>query len=276
MARAYFELHRHDEALEAVHRALAKAYGGRKLQIRMLEADILMARGRQGEAKRALERALVEAKETPLPARYFRTREQLGSGWQQRRERAFPGAGRLLIAGRAGDPVRVSAAMIQIGDRIPDATLFESTEFGEACPVAPKKVSVAESIRGKRIVIFGLPGAYTPTCSAKHVPGYVAQYDALRAKNIDEIWCLSVNDGYVMAAWGRDEKALGKVRMLGDGSAELTKKLGLENDLSASGMGIRTRRFSMLIDDGVVKQLNVEAPSKFEVSDAETMLKQLG
>jgi glutaredoxin/glutathione-dependent peroxiredoxin len=166
--------------------------------------------------------------------------------------------------------------MIQIGNRIPDATLFETTEFGEACPVPPKGFSVAEATRGKRIVIFGLPGAYTPTCSAKHVPGYVAQLDAFKAKKIDEIWCVSVNDGYVMAAWGRDEKALGKVRMLGDGSAQFTKRLGLERDLSDSGMGIRSHRYSLLVDDGVVKQVNVEAPGKFEVSDAETMLKQLG
>jgi peroxiredoxin len=166
--------------------------------------------------------------------------------------------------------------MIQIGDRIPDATLFESTEFGEACPVAPKRLSVAEALSGKRVVIFGLPGAYTPTCSAKHVPGYVRHHDDLRAKKVDEIWCVSVNDGYVMAAWGRDEKALGKVRMLGDGSAELIKKLGLDEDKTAAGMGIRSRRFSMLVDDGIVKQLNVEGPGKFEVSDAETMLKQLG
>jgi peroxiredoxin len=166
--------------------------------------------------------------------------------------------------------------MIQIGERIPDATLFESTEFGEACPVSPKRVSVGEAVSGKRIVIFGLPGAYTPTCSGKHVPGYLLHYDDLRAKKVDEIWCLSVNDGYVMAAWGRDQKALGKIRMLGDGSGELTKKLGLENDMSDAGMGIRTRRFSMLVDDGVVKQVNVEAKGKFEVSDAATMLKQLG
>jgi len=166
--------------------------------------------------------------------------------------------------------------MINIGDRIPDATLFESTEFGEACPVSPKKIAVAEATAGKRIVIFGLPGAYTPTCSAKHVPGYVSEHDALKSKNVDEVWCISVNDGYVMAAWGRDQKALGKVRFLGDGSGELTKKLGLEADLSGAGLGLRTRRFSMLVDDGVVKQLNVEAPGKFEVSDAGTMLKQLG
>jgi peroxiredoxin len=165
--------------------------------------------------------------------------------------------------------------MIKIGDRIPDATLHETLEFGDACPLNPKPVSVAEATKGKRVVIFGLPGAFTPTCSAKHVPGYVASHDDLKSKKVDEIWCISVNDGYVMAAWGRDEKAIGKVRMLGDGSADFTKKLGLELDLTANGMGLRMKRFSMLVDDGVVKQLNVEAPGKFEVSDAATMLKQL-
>lgn len=165
---------------------------------------------------------------------------------------------------------------IKIGDRVPEATLYESTEMGEACPVSPSPVEVGAATKGKRVVVFGLPGAYTPTCSAQHVPGYVASLDALKAKGIDEVWCVSVNDGYVMAAWGRDEKALGKIRMLGDGSADFTKKLGLELDLSTKGMGIRMRRFSMLVDDGVVKSLNIEAPGKFEVSDAATMLKQLG
>jgi peroxiredoxin len=165
--------------------------------------------------------------------------------------------------------------MITIGERLPDATLMETTEFGEACPLSPKPVNTAEAAKGKRIVIFGLPGAYTPTCSAKHVPGYVGNLDALKARGIDEIWCVSVNDAYVMAAWGRDQGAIGKVRMLGDGSADLTKKLGLDADLSKSGMGIRARRFSLLVEDGVVKQVNVEQPGKFEVSNAETMLAQL-
>ena len=164
---------------------------------------------------------------------------------------------------------------IQPGDRLPDATLYESTEFGEACPLAPAKVSTAEAARGKKIVIFGLPGAYTPTCSAKHVPSYLKNLDALKAKGIDEIWCISVNDGYVMAAWGRDEDGLGKIRFLGDGSADLTKKLGLELDLTAGGMGVRSKRFSMLVEDGVVKKVNVEAPGKFEVSDGGTMLGQV-
>jgi len=166
--------------------------------------------------------------------------------------------------------------MIKPGDRLPDATLHETTEFGEACPVRPKPVSVAEATRGKRVVVFGVPGAYTPTCSAQHVPGYVQQAPALKAKGVDEIWCIAVNDAFVMAAWGRDEKALDAVRFLGDGSAELTRKLGLELDLEKAGLGLRMQRFSMLVEDGVVKTLNVEAGGKFEVSNAETMLQQLG
>ena len=165
--------------------------------------------------------------------------------------------------------------MIQIGEQLPEATLFETTEFGEACPLNPKPVSVREATQGKRIVVFGVPGAYTPTCSAKHVPGYVEQLSAIKAKKVDEVWCIAVNDAFVMAAWGRDEKAIGKVRMLGDGSADFTKKLGLELDLAKNGMGLRSQRFSMLVDNGVVKQLNVEQGGKFEVSDAGTMLKQL-
>jgi peroxiredoxin len=165
--------------------------------------------------------------------------------------------------------------MITIGEKLPEATLMETTEFGDACPLSPKPVNTVEAAKGKRIVIFGLPGAYTPTCSAKHVPGYIANLDALKARGIDEIWCVSVNDAYVMAAWGRDQDAIGKIRMLGDGSGELTKKLGLDADLSKSGMGLRSRRFSMLVDDGVVKQVNVEQAGKFEVSNAETILGQL-
>jgi peroxiredoxin len=166
--------------------------------------------------------------------------------------------------------------MITIGDNLPEATLMETTEFGDACPLSPKPVNTAAAAKGKRIVLFGLPGAYTPTCSAKHVPGYVANLDALKARGVDEIWCVSVNDAYVMAAWGRDQDAIGKIRMLGDGSAELAKKLGLDRDLTKDGMGIRSRRFSLLVEDGVVKRVNVEQPGKFEVSNAETMLTQLG
>lgn len=165
---------------------------------------------------------------------------------------------------------------IQIGDTFPDATLRETVQFGDACPLAPEAFSAQKALEGKKVVIFGLPGAYTPTCSAQHVPGYVANLDALKAKGVDEVWCVSVNDAFVMAAWGKDLGAIGKVRMLGDGSAELTKKLGLEVDLSGGGMGLRSQRYSLLVDQGVVKQVNVEQPRKFEVSNAETMLTQLG
>lgn len=163
---------------------------------------------------------------------------------------------------------------INIGERVPEAILLESTEFGEACPVAPKQVSTTAALQGKRVVIFGVPGAFTPTCSAKHVPGYLANLAELKAKKVDEVWCVAVNDGFVMAAWGRDLGAIGKVRMLGDGSADLARKLGIE--IEVPGMGVRVRRFSMFVDDGVVKSIHVEAPGKFEVSDAATMLKQLG
>ncbi|TMH99130.1 MAG: peroxiredoxin [Betaproteobacteria bacterium] len=151
---------------------------------------------------------------------------------------------------------------IKVGDRLPEGKLMESTEFdsGTQCAMPPKEVNVGDAVRGKKIAIFGLPGAYTPTCSAKHVPSYVQNLDAL--KN--------------MAHWGRDQKALGKIRFLGDGSAQWTKALGLELDLNPRGMGTRMQRFSMLVDNGVVKQLNIEGPGKFEVSDAGTLLRQLG
>jgi peroxiredoxin len=166
--------------------------------------------------------------------------------------------------------------MIKVGDHLPEGTLTEFIETETAgCSLGPNSFKVSDLVKGKKIAIFGLPGAYTPTCSAKHVPSYVANYDKLKAKGVDEIWCISVNDAFVMGAWGRDQKATGKIRMMADGSAEFTKKLGLELDLTARGMGMRMNRISMLVDDGAVKQLNVEGPGKFEVSDAETMLKQM-
>jgi len=159
--------------------------------------------------------------------------------------------------------------MIQAGDKLPNGTLFEMSADG------PKPVSVEDLVKGRRVVIFGLPGAFTPTCSAKHLPGYVSLADRLKAKNIDEIVCLSVNDAFVMGAWGKEQGVEGKVRMLADGSAAFSRAMGLELDLTERGMGIRCQRFSMLVDDGVVKSLNLEAPGKFEVSDAETMLGQI-
>jgi len=166
---------------------------------------------------------------------------------------------------------------IKVGDRLPEGTLSEYIEVeGNGCTVGPNEFKVSDLTKGRKVVIFGLPGAFTPTCSAKHVPSYVANHDQLKAKNVDEVWCLAVNDAFVMGAWGREQKASGKVRMMGDGSAKYTKALGLEFDLDARGMGTRCQRFSMLVDDGVVKALNIEAPGKYEVSGAETMLKQLG
>lgn len=166
---------------------------------------------------------------------------------------------------------------IRTGDRLPDGELQEFIEVETAgCSLGPNTFKVQDLAKGRKIAIFGLPGAYTPTCSAKHVPSYLDKYAALKAKGVDEIWCLAVNDAFVMGAWGRDQKASGKIRMMADGSAAYTKALGLELDLTARGMGVRCQRFSMLVDDGVVRRLNIEAPGKFEVSDADTMLKQLG
>ena len=166
---------------------------------------------------------------------------------------------------------------IKVGDTLPAGKLSEFIEVETAgCPVGPNEFKVEDLTKGKKVVIFGLPGAFTPTCSAKHVPSYLANYDKLKAKGIDAIYCMSVNDPFVMGAWARDQKAGDKVHMLGDGSADYTKKLGLEFDLTGRGMGMRCQRFSMLVDDGVVKALNVEAPGKYEVSDGETLLKQLG
>ncbi|TXL68883.1 peroxiredoxin [Zeimonas arvi] len=162
---------------------------------------------------------------------------------------------------------------IKIGDKLPEATLHEYIEVeGNGCSIGPNAFKVSDLVRGKKIVVFGLPGAYTPTCSAQHVPGYLKHFDALKAKGVDEIWCVSVNDAFVMGAWGRDQKCGGKVRMMADGSAEFTKAVGLELDLTARGLGLRSQRYAMLVEDGVVKSLDVEAPGKFEVSSAEAML----
>lgn len=166
---------------------------------------------------------------------------------------------------------------IKIGDRLPEGALAEFIESAtESCAIGPNTFNVADLVKGKKIAIFGLPGAYTPTCSAQHVPGYVKHAVELKAKGVDEIWCISVNDAFVMGAWGRDQKATGIVRMMGDGNAAYTKALGLDADFSKFGMGTRSQRYSLLIEDGVVKQLNVEQGGKFEVSNAETLLTQLG
>jgi len=165
--------------------------------------------------------------------------------------------------------------MIKVGDQLPAATLMEYVEVeGNGCSIGPNPVDVQKAAAGKTIALFAVPGAFTPTCSAKHVPGYVEQADALKAAGVDEIWCLAVNDAFVMGAWARDLKTGAKVRMLADGDAAFAKATGLTLDLTGKGLGLRSNRYSMLVKDGKVVTLNVEGPGKFEVSDAATMLGQ--
>ncbi len=167
---------------------------------------------------------------------------------------------------------------ITIGAQLPAGQLHECIEFDtvSGCPTNPQAQDVLAEARNKKIIIFGVPGAFTPLCSAQHLPGYIEYAESLKAKGIDEIWCMAVNDAFVMAAWGKTQDATGKVRMLADGSAKYTKALGLDRDLTDAGMGIRCFRFAMLIDNGEVKYLGVEGSGEFGVSKAETLLAQLG
>ncbi|RPE72373.1 peroxiredoxin [Tibeticola sediminis] len=165
--------------------------------------------------------------------------------------------------------------MIQLGDALPDVTVFEFAEAPqEGCAVGPAPVSVAKAAAGKTIALFGLPGAFTPTCSAQHLPGYRDQAEAFKAAGVDEIWCLSVNDPFVMHAWGKDQQVGGRIRMLADGDAAFARATGLTLDLTGKGFGLRSARYSMLVRDGRVVSLNIEAPGRFEVSDAQTLLAQ--
>ena len=165
--------------------------------------------------------------------------------------------------------------MIKIGDALPACTLMEYVEVeGNGCSLGPNAFDVTKEAAGKTVALFALPGAFTPTCSAQHVPGYVAKAAELKAAGVDEIWCLSVNDAFVMGAWGKDQKTEGKLRMVGDGDAVFAKAMGLTLDLNGKGLGLRSNRYSALIKDGKVVQLNVEGPGKFDVSDADTMLAQ--
>jgi len=165
--------------------------------------------------------------------------------------------------------------MIKVGDTLPAVKLMEYSEVeGNGCSIGPNPVEVGTATAGKTIALFALPGAFTPTCSAKHVPGYVEKFSEFKAAGVDEIWCVSVNDAFVMGAWARDQKTAGKVRMLADGSADFAKATGLTVDRTAAGMGLRSARYSMLVKNGKVVTLNIEAPGKFEVSDASTLLAQ--
>ncbi len=158
---------------------------------------------------------------------------------------------------------------IKVGDRIPAATLMQMKGG------SPRPVKTDELFAGKKVAVFALPGAFTPTCSAKHLPGFIGHAGEFKRKGVDAIACVSVNDVFVMGAWGDQQGAGDKVMMLADGNGELTKALGLEMDATKFGMGKRSQRFSMLVDNGVVKQLNVEEPGAFAVSSAEHMLKQI-
>ena len=165
--------------------------------------------------------------------------------------------------------------MIKVGDTLPSTTLMEYSEIeGEGCSIGPNAVDVAKASAGKTIALFALPGAFTPTCSAKHVPGFVEKAADFKAAGVDEIWCLAVNDAFVMGAWARDQKSAGAVRMLADGDATFAKATGLTLDLNGKGLGLRSNRYSMLVKDGKVATLNVEAPGKYEVSDGATLLAQ--
>ena len=166
---------------------------------------------------------------------------------------------------------------IEIGQELPTGTLTESNEFDaeNGCPTNPQALDVSEMVSGKKIVIFGVPGAYTPLCSAQHLPGYVELAEQIKAKGVDEIWCMAVNDAFVMASWGRENNATDKVRMMADGSAIYSKALGLDRDLTGGGMGIRCFRFAMIVDNGVVSYIGVEGSGEFGASKAETILENL-
>ncbi len=158
---------------------------------------------------------------------------------------------------------------IKVGDKMPAGTFTQITKDG------PQKVNAEEFFKGRKVVLFSVPGAFTPTCDAKHLPGFVEKAGELKGKGIDAIACIAVNDAFVMKAWGKSQNTDGKVEMLADGNADYTKALGLEMDATGFGMGTRGQRFSLLVDDGVVKQVNVEQKGEFKVSSAEHVLTQL-
>ena len=166
--------------------------------------------------------------------------------------------------------------MIKVGDQLPAVTLSEYSEVeGNGCSLGPNPVDVRQAAAGKTIAIFAVPGAFTPTCSAKHVPSYLQNAEALKAAGVDEIWCLAVNDPFVMAAWAKDQGTGDKVMMLGDGNGEFTEAMGLVLDATRNGLGRRSQRYAMVVEDGVIKGLCVEKPGMFGVSASEAVLKRL-
>jgi len=164
--------------------------------------------------------------------------------------------------------------IIKIGEYLPEGKLSELIKT-EGCTFSPKVFNVSDLVKDKKIALIAVPGAFTPTCSASHLPGYIKQASKFKSKGIDEIWILSVNDVFVMNAWGDSQNATGIVRLLSDGNGDFIKTLGLDTDLTKFGMGVRSKRFSAIIDDGLVKNLNIEVNGEFKVSDAETLLSQL-
>ena len=166
--------------------------------------------------------------------------------------------------------------MIKIGDTLPASTLMEYVEVeGNGCSIGPNPVNVAQATAGKTIALLAVPGAFTPTCSAQHLPGFLEKAEQFKAAGVDEIWCLAVNDAFVMGAWGREQNAAGKIRMLADGDAAFAQATGLTLDLHGKGLGLRSNRYSMLVKDGKVVQLNIEGPGQFGVGDAATLLAQV-
>jgi peroxiredoxin len=167
-------------------------------------------------------------------------------------------------------------SMIKIGDTLPATTLMEYVEVeGNGCSIGPNPVNVAQATAGKTIALLAVPGAFTPTCSAQHLPGFLEKAEQFKAAGVDEIWCLAVNDAFVMGAWGREQNTAGKIRMLADGDAAFAQATGLTLDLHGKGLGLRSNRYSMLVKDGKVVQLNIEGPGQFDVSDAATLLAQV-
>jgi glutaredoxin/glutathione-dependent peroxiredoxin len=159
---------------------------------------------------------------------------------------------------------------IKVGDKLPSVTLRQVT------PEGPKEVTTDDFFRGKKVALFAVPGAFTPACSQRHLPGYVDKASDIKGKGVDEVACVAVNDPAVMTAWGKDQRAEGKVTMLADGSGDFVRALGLELDLTKAGLGMRSKRYSMLVDNGIVKSLNIEEqPGQVDVSSAETMLRAL-